>query len=321
MSDGDDLASLRAELAALRAEVELARSRHDDVVRALQALMPHTDTLARVADDAHGRGSLALAIEAVRAVADATFPAGRTPDDAPLVTVITPTHDRRPLLEEAVHSLRSQSYGRWEHLIAVDRCSDDTLAYVEELAAGDPRVRYVETDFGRCGAARNVVLDLARGDYVVYLDDDNQFEPRWLASVAWAFSTFPDVDLLYGALVIDHARPHDGSLPRLPEIHLRPFDAAHLTEANYVDMGTIAHRNGLAGARFDHDLRVFGDWDLFGRLAATTPPLPLPALSVIYRTDVPNRLSELHEGHPDFDTVRSRLHRLLVDGTPPGAGT
>lgn len=312
----DAVQSVRDEVAALRAELVEARSRHDEVVRALQALMPHADLVARVADGAHARGTLALEIEAVRAVVDATYPEPSSYADGPLVSVITPSHDRRRLLELAVASVQRQTYGRWEHLIAVDRCSDDTLAYVTEIAERDPRVTFIETDIGRCGAVRNELLDRARGDVVVYLDDDNQFDARWLASAAWAFETFPDVQLLYGALVIDHARPHDGTPPRLPEIHLRPFDAEHLAEANFVDTGTIAHRSSLDGARFDPHLEVFGDWELFGRLAAVTTPMRLPAISVIYRTDTPDRLSQLHDGHPDFDTVTARLRALLANRDP-----
>jgi glycosyltransferase involved in cell wall biosynthesis len=255
-------------------------------------------------------------IEALRAVVST-----HTFVDPPLVTVVTPTHDRRPLLERAVASLRAQTYPHWEHVIAVDRCSDDTLGYVTALAAEDPRVKFVVTDRGRAGAARNDALTLASGSLVVYLDDDNQFDAGWLASVAWAFDAFPELQALYGVLVIDHPDRTTSRDPArdLPALYLRPFDRARLAEHNFVDTGTIAHRAGIAESRFDDELEVLGDWEMFGRLSSVTTPLPLPAPSVIYRTVADDRLSYDHPGHPAHDLVRNRLRAaLLGDEGQPG---
>ena len=70
-----------------------------------------------------------------------------------------------------------------------------------------------------------------------------------------------------------------------------PYDAKAVTRKNIVDTGCLAHRAGLADARFDERLTEGGDWDIFLRLTRDKPPLALPAIACFYSTDAPNRLS------------------------------
>ena len=74
-------------------------------------------------------------------------------------------------------------------------------------------------------------------------------------------------------------------------------------------MGCIAHRAGLAEARFDESLREMGDWDLFLRLTKDAPPLPLPAIACYYTTDAPNRSSYGPTHATDKARVRQKNKR------------
>ena len=71
-------------------------------------------------------------------------------------------------------------------------------------------------------------------------------------------------------------------------------------------MGAIAHRHGLAEARFDETLREMGDWDLLIRLTREKAPLVLPAIACFYHTDSPNRLSGGPTAKADALRVRAK---------------
>src|SRR5690349_17228042 len=224
---------------------------------------------------------------------------------SPLVSVIMPTRNRCAYLSTAIASVKAQTYPHWE-LVIVDDASDDPtptlLATVD-----DPRVRSVRIQLGGCCAARNAGLDAARGEIIAYLDDDNTMHPAWLKSVVWAFEQRPDVDVLYGAFVLDDvARVNRLGAGSLPTMILRRYDRQTLLTENLADISATAHRAGLPGARFDESLIEMGDWDLLCTLTADRDPLVLPAIACFYTTDAPDRLSGGPTYHADYDTVRHK---------------
>ncbi len=228
----------------------------------------------------------------------------------PLISVVVPTYDRPPLLERAIVSVLSQRYEHWELIVVGDGDPGGARAVVE--ASADSRIRYAEIPRSGVAAARNVALELAAGELITYLDDDNIMDSEWLYAVAWAFEQRPDVQVLYGAFVIDDVLRLNGSGPgALPRSFLHRFDREALNRANLADMGAIAHRAGLDGAWFDESLREMGDWDLLLRLTAEAKPLVLPAISHYYTTDAPHRLTH----GPTHDRDRATVLARAV--TPP----
>jgi hypothetical protein len=230
-------------------------------------------------------------------------------DETPLVSVILPTHNRSHLLQRAVESVRSQVYPSWEVVVADDGSTDDTPAVVErlrrELDGG--RVQAIRIPQSGSCAARNRALALAKGSLIAYLDDDNLMHPLWLKAVVWAFTQRPDVDVVYGGIVIDDilrvTRQNAGALP---SFHLSPFDRQAVAQYNLADMGAIAHRSGLPEARFDEALREMGDWDLLVRLTREKDPLVLPVVACLYSTAAPDRLSWGPTHEADAARVRAK---------------
>jgi hypothetical protein len=235
------------------------------------------------------------------------------PDEASdelTVSVITPTFNRSGRLGRMVASVQAQTHPRWELLLGDDGSDDDTPKVIESLAAADDRIRGFTLDHGGVAAARNRLLDEATGDVVVYLDDDNLMAPGWLRAVAWFFAGRPDVDVAYGARLIDvperlWGEDHAGST--LPSIQWEPFDRRALEEGNRIDMGCLAHRREGVDARFDERLSRLADWDLVLRLTEDRPAAELPALAICYTTDAPDRLTADVDQNPEVEIVRSKL--------------
>ena len=118
--------------------------------------------------------------------------------EGPLVSVTIATRDRPELLRRAIDSVQRQSYQYFELVVMDDSDSEDTQHLL--VTIDDNRLRVVRTPARRgAGAAYNLGLETATGDIIAFLDDDNVMHTEWLRSVVWAFSSFPDVDALYGA--------------------------------------------------------------------------------------------------------------------------
>ena len=94
-------------------------------------------------------------------------------------SIILPTFNRRDSLTRALDSVAAQTYTDWELLVVDDGSSDDTVNMV--LGRDDPRIRYITQVSAGESAARNTGLDLARGDYITFLDSDDEWLPNFLA--------------------------------------------------------------------------------------------------------------------------------------------
>ena len=124
----------------------------------------------------------------------------RTFASQPLISIITPVFDT-PVsrLEEAVQSVLAQAYENWELLLIDDGSTDlDLLRILPHLAERDRRI--VLANLGKHGgisAASNRGLELARGEWVAFLDHDDVLESDALFQIGRALQMHPDVDLIY----------------------------------------------------------------------------------------------------------------------------
>lgn len=97
------------------------------------------------------------------------------PSVAGLVSIITPTYNAAAFIAETIESVRGQTYGRWEWLIADDGSTDLTTDIVARAMEADDRVRLIGGD-RHCGVAasvRNRALAEARGEFIAFLDADD----------------------------------------------------------------------------------------------------------------------------------------------------
>ncbi|WP_117592591.1 glycosyltransferase family 2 protein [Haloprofundus halophilus] len=124
----------------------------------------------------------------------------------PLVSVVVPTYDRPAYLRSAVQSVFDQTYDAVE-LLVVDDCSPRPAAPVlDELNPdGRHRVRVIRHERNRGGsAARATGIRAAEGEYVAFLDDDDEWLPTKLEKQVAVLDAHPEVGLVYtGTQVID----------------------------------------------------------------------------------------------------------------------
>ena len=95
-----------------------------------------------------------------------------------LVSIVIPTHNREALIERAVRSAMQQTYPSIEILIVSDGSEDGTDDIVNALKDECDKIRYFSYHPGRGGNyARNMGIKNARGEWVAFLDDDDEWHP------------------------------------------------------------------------------------------------------------------------------------------------
>jgi len=99
----------------------------------------------------------------------------------PKVTIIMATYNRAHFIVETLKSVQAQTFVNWECLIIDDGGTDNTLEVITPILEQDKRFQFAKRpDTYRKGlpGCRNYGLDLAKGDYIIFFDDDDIAHPQ-----------------------------------------------------------------------------------------------------------------------------------------------
>lgn len=186
--------------------------------------------------------------------------------DAPDFTIVTPSRNQLGWLKRCRRSVVDQQGVTCEHRVMDAASTDGTPEWLalEAQADRDGRFAFVsEKDDGMYDAV-NRGFAAARGEFVGYLNCDEQYLPDTLLSAKRVFDAHPDVDVVFGNAIL--IRP-DGSLLALQKAYpLRWWYV--LASTCYVYSCTLFLRRRIveAGFTFDTRFRDNGDAELLARL-------------------------------------------------------
>ena len=120
----------------------------------------------------------------------------------PFFSFVIPCCDVEPYIRECLASVTGQSFRNWECLLGIEPSKDRTEEVIRELTAGDERFRIFHGPrSGSCSASRNTGTEMARGEYVIFLDGDDTIAEESLARIAAMIEARPGADLYPCAIV------------------------------------------------------------------------------------------------------------------------
>ena len=187
---------------------------------------------------------------------------------APVVSVVIPAYDVAPYIAETLDSVFSQTFKQFEVIIVNDG-SPDTDELERVLAPYLERIRYVRQENRGAGAARNLGVCEARGEYVAFLDGDDLWLPEYLAEQL-TFLRNGDYDLAYADALLFGDSPLAGKtfMETAPSKGPVNFISLIRTDCNIITSGVVARRLPLIEAGlFNESLRNAQDFELWARMA------------------------------------------------------
>lgn len=101
----------------------------------------------------------------------------------PLVSIIVPCYKVEQYLPGCIDSIINQTYNNLEILLVDDGSPDSTGQICDEFAARDSRVRVIHKNNGGVSDARNVALDVIKGEYVACVDGDDRICPDYIETM------------------------------------------------------------------------------------------------------------------------------------------
>lgn len=188
--------------------------------------------------------------------------------DPPKISVIIPTYNRAHLVGRAIQSVFDQTYRNFELIVVDDASNDKTKEVISSI--DDSRIRYLRHDINRGGgAARNTGIRESRGDYIAFLDSDDEWLPTKLdRSISCLQNSTDKVGLIYSRHIL-----HDDETSRrmLPKFHPYSGDVYKRLLSGWCPATTstvLVDKHHLINAgMFDPDLSSFQDYDLWLRIS------------------------------------------------------
>ncbi len=102
------------------------------------------------------------------------------------ISIIVPVYKVEPYIRQCVESILAQTYTDFELILVDDGSPDNCGAICDEYAQKDSRVRVVHQQNGGLSAARNAGLDIAKGEYVTFIDSDDFVRGDYLKKMSSA---------------------------------------------------------------------------------------------------------------------------------------
>lgn len=93
--------------------------------------------------------------------------------NGPLVSVIVPIYNAESFLDECIQNVKSQTYTHWELILVNDGSIDSSLQICYRYSESDSRIKVINKENTGVSDSRNKALDIAQGDFVIFLDADD----------------------------------------------------------------------------------------------------------------------------------------------------
>jgi glycosyltransferase involved in cell wall biosynthesis len=207
----------------------------------------------------------------------------------PFFSIVVPTHRRPLLLERALKSLSRQTFQDFETIVVADMWDRDTATVAADV------LRHSSVFIKRSGQAgpaisRNMGLNMAKGEWVIFLDDDDTFEPHHLQALYTQAYMQGFMVLFTDCVVVTEDRNRDGT-PELSrdKLHLIDSDVNSLWVKNFIPIHSLAYRrSAITGCSFDPHLSSLEDWDFILSVCSRSMPKPYAGGGAVIHKDYVN---------------------------------
>lgn len=184
--------------------------------------------------------------------------------DEKLVSIIIPCYNAEGYIVGALDSIFNQDYSNIEVLCINDGSTDKTAEVITEYAKKRNKVHMIVKENGGVSSARNVGLDNAMGEYILFLDADDQFGTDCIRTLVDAVEK-NNVDTAFGYWTINKddmglkVKKTDSKLNKLETVHAFMYKQKPNSFFSFIYIRNIIEKHNI---RFDTDIK-YGEDNLF----------------------------------------------------------
>jgi cellulose synthase/poly-beta-1,6-N-acetylglucosamine synthase-like glycosyltransferase len=237
-------------------------------------------------------------------------------------SVVIPLYNKARYIESAIRSALSQTLAPFEVIVIDDGSQDNGPDLV--AAMGDERIRLIRQPNSGVSATRNRAIDMARGDWVAFLDADDWWHPQFLETLVKAREACPQADTLAtGFIHVEDAStvpPEPWAVPEgFFEVELCEDLRTRWMKSTPLTTSSVAIRTERLRAMqpcFPEGEQYGEDLDLWFRVADEAPVALVNAPFVAYRAALPNSLS-VRTPRTEMPPFLIRMQQRTLSGQVP----
>ena len=235
----------------------------------------------------------------------------------PKVSVIIPTYNRADLLPRTINSVLNQTFTDFELFVIDDGSTDNTKEVIESFVKQDSRVKYLwQKNSGEASSPKNTAFKHCTGEYIAYLDHDDEWLPTKLEKQLKLFESSNDPKLglvSCNVLIVNKERKLNKGVhvmlkyKSIDDLLLKAGDYAFSNSSVMIPRKVIEK----VGNR-DESLKLFEDQDFFIRTAMNGYSLDfVDEVLIKYHIDENNLSKDFNRAAPDYERYVLKYIDLL----------
>jgi len=217
------------------------------------------------------------------------------------ISAIIPAYNSQDFILDAIQSIQNQTHPVDEIIVIDDGSTDSTQQIIQSQTSN---IKYIHQENQGPSAARNTGIKAAQGNWIAFLDADDQWMPDKIEKQLLALKHSPELHLLAGdmqeiginhELITQSVLAKHKLLQEFQEINSLPIKnaLAKLVNKNFIPTGTVlANRSTLIEAgMFNTAIRFGEDLELWAKIATKHPITCLPEVLMLRRLHGQNATS------------------------------
>lgn len=221
-----------------------------------------------------------------------------------MISVIIPLYNKETIVERSVRSVLSQDYDDFEVIVVNDGCTDRSVEIVKSIH--DPRTTLIEQENGGPSKARNTGVKNAKGEWIVFLDADDELLPGALKIYSDAIEKSENADMIVAPFYNYNRNGYTLKFPYREGIIVNPMKKNFFGEL-LPRTGAFVYTRDLAlSFQFNEKIRRFEDMEMLmhlysnAKIYAISQPSMKVNVMYAFASDKRQSISEDFLGHLDF---------------------
>ena len=140
-----------------------------------------------------------------------------------MISVVIPLYNKETSIAQSLKSVLSQEYDDFEVVIVDDGSTDGSVGVVE--AINDSRIRLIKQENGGPSKARNAGVKNAKGEWILFLDADDEMLPGAFELFSEKIQKHTDVDMFLGEVIVNNGKKEYLAVEYKEGVEATPFDA------------------------------------------------------------------------------------------------
>ncbi len=201
-----------------------------------------------------------------------------------MISVVIPLYNKEASIAQSLSSVLSQSYDDFEVVVVDDGSTDGSVAIVE--AINDPHIRLIRQENGGPSKARNTGVKNARGEWILFIDADDELLPGAIEYFAQKINEVKDVDMFLGEVVVNNGKTEYLAKQYQEGFVANPFKAHVYGRLSQCSGTTVYRKSIVEKYPFDERVRRYEDlqriFKLYREYSLYLCPRPVAKVNIEY---------------------------------------